>query len=640
MKNCLYVEPQAVAQLVEVAYRHGERYQYAREALTNAIEADATRVEFGIHPDLFRVHNKAALCIFDNGHGMNPDDLVTFFSSFGDSNKDIGLDKNFGVGAKASILPWNHYGLVVLSWTEDNPDGAMIWLQYHDGFYGPREWLVDNGYGGTIDETVITPGYDPELGIDWADLKPEWITDAGHGTILVLLGNDLNDDTISGDKNKNENSSRDLVNFLNERFLSLPDGITVRVNSVEEPTKASRRAKNADTVNVGKMKPVVSGDKTRTVYQHPRLVHGLRWFIPDGSATGTVDVDEHGTTVEWHLAPEDASILTPGPKFVVEYRNELYARTAHNTVYAGFGVPNSKVRRRLWLIVHPPVHHPEAANYGVLSDQARSSLCMHDGSPLPIPEWQNAFFTKMPPEIKHANNDAQDTSPLRVDQSDLREALAKVVVPAVTAIVKFTVGTCVRKTGPQTGVAGGKSRPVYRSARRPKTTKTSAHGGGTAGTEGTYPVVAVGNGPTAAGYPVEQAPPPLPEIRFGYGDDFPTDKKYLAVYFGDLQNTAWINEGHAWWLSLIDHYRACWPKGGVEVDRIVQAVYAEELASKIYHTRAAATTEAGFSAQDITTELLTPAALTTALSGIVATDMRIRRRASQHFGAGLSIAES
>ena len=97
-------------------------YQWAREFLKNSIEADATKVEFGIEWQAVEKLGVYRRTISDNGIGMSKEELLSFFSTLGEGAKRIGgVHDNFGVGAKIASLPWNPEGVVVISYQDAKP---------------------------------------------------------------------------------------------------------------------------------------------------------------------------------------------------------------------------------------------------------------------------------------------------------------------------------------------------------------------------------------------------------------------------------------------------------------------------------------------------------------------------------------
>jgi len=65
-------------------------YQWAREFLKNALEAGATKVEFGIEWQAVERQGVYRRIIADNGSGMMCDELLRFFSTLGEGAKRIG----------------------------------------------------------------------------------------------------------------------------------------------------------------------------------------------------------------------------------------------------------------------------------------------------------------------------------------------------------------------------------------------------------------------------------------------------------------------------------------------------------------------------------------------------------------------
>jgi hypothetical protein len=84
---------------------------------------------------------------------------------------------------------------------------------------------------------LIEPYEDEELGIDFASVGPDWIREAGHGTILLLLGNSGMEDTLTGAPGRDESPTRGLVYYLNARFWELPNDVDLRVEHFMTPER-------------------------------------------------------------------------------------------------------------------------------------------------------------------------------------------------------------------------------------------------------------------------------------------------------------------------------------------------------------------------------------------------------------------
>jgi hypothetical protein len=66
------------APFIERDYRHGGKFQWVRETVVNAIEANATYIEYGVEWQGITKNNVYRRAIIDNGDGMTPDELRSF----------------------------------------------------------------------------------------------------------------------------------------------------------------------------------------------------------------------------------------------------------------------------------------------------------------------------------------------------------------------------------------------------------------------------------------------------------------------------------------------------------------------------------------------------------------------------------
>src|SRR4051794_13864539 len=204
--------------LIERTYRESGAYQWVREVLINALEAGAKRIEFGVEWQAVESLGVYRRVIADDGCGMAADELVEFFNTFGGGGKPIGgVHENFGVGSKTSLMPWNREGMGVISWGGGDP--SMIWVQRdtESGEYGLRLMEAEDlETGETSLDEVYEPFPDDDHGVNWAAVKPDWIGD--HGTVIVLLGNHPEDDTVMGDPNRDEADIKGISAYLNRRL--------------------------------------------------------------------------------------------------------------------------------------------------------------------------------------------------------------------------------------------------------------------------------------------------------------------------------------------------------------------------------------------------------------------------------------
>lgn len=403
--------------LIERTYRESGTFQWVRETYKNAVEAEATRIEFGIEWQAVENLGVYRRVIADNGKGMTPEELVTFFNTFGGGGKPIGgPHENFGVGAKTSLMPWNRFGVVVISWVSGTP--SMIWMQ-HDpttGEYGLRLEEVADDQGRTSIDEVYAPYADPSSGCDWSDVKPDWITD--HGTVIVLLGNDHSENTVLGDPNRQESDTKGISSYLNRRVWDVPSNLDIYVDEL----RTQERSHWPPTEAIGHGPQVAHGPDRRTNH---RRIRGARHYIEyqadfeggELAAHGTRHLKD-GTEIDWYLwkgkRPEVHGYAAENGFIAALYDNELYDASDHASRYRSFGVTEPVVRKRLWLIARPPEAGGAGGALGVYPNTSRNALLIlggiDAGAPLPIATWAEDFVRPMPDAIIDAIQDARADS--------------------------------------------------------------------------------------------------------------------------------------------------------------------------------------------------------------------------------------
>jgi|SRR5579862_3865776 len=414
---------------IDRTYREGGTFQWVRETFVNAIEAGATRIEYGIEWQAVESRSTYRRMIADNGEGMTGAQLVEFFNTFGGGGKPIGgLHENFGVGAKTSLLPWNRHGLVVISWVDGTP--SMIWVQYDPEYgYGLRIEQTEDPETGelTLDE-VYEPYPDEEHGVNWLAVRPDWIEE--HGTVLVLLGNGPNDDTVLGDPERAETDIKGISSYLNRRLWEIPEGVQVAVDELR--TKERMQWPSTERMAHSPEAP----DRRTSV----RQIRGARHFIEypsapnrDGkiSAAGTKKLSDD-TAVDWYLwdgpRPQVGSYAAVGGYICALYRNELYDVASHPSTFRSFGVSESSVRARLWLVIRPPEAGKDRGAFGVYPRTDRNALHIlggpNAGGPLPMNEWGAEFAEHMPEEILSAIKQARAGGDGTISDQTWRERLA------------------------------------------------------------------------------------------------------------------------------------------------------------------------------------------------------------------------
>jgi hypothetical protein len=415
-----------VGPFIDRYYRETSRLQWVRETAVNGIEAEADRIFFGVEWQGVVNHNVYRRTIIDNGGGMDDRELERFFGTFGGGGKPIGAaHENFGIGAKTTLLPWNHLGIVVISWKDGLANMIRIKRDAATGEYGLHEYEVQDDDGNVYKETVIEPGYDGEFDLDWNKVKPDWIS--AHGTVIVLLGNNPEQDTILGDPEREEDGIRMLPQYLNHRFWRPPVQIqTLEFGRISSKAEWPKRP-------IDRPNPNMERDR----YMH-RSVFGAAHYIATpstypklGLKQGTVMVAGGTVAIDWYLwevtdkSPRD----NRGPRtgsIGVLYKNELYNQQNQIPAFRAFGVCETAVRNNLWLVIRPPLG--DGPGGGIYPRADRSSLVWgggRGGDELPINEWADEFAGNMPGAIIEALKRARKDNPSSLDDDAWRAKLAQ-----------------------------------------------------------------------------------------------------------------------------------------------------------------------------------------------------------------------
>ncbi len=632
----MHVPDEAVRHYVNRAYQEGAAFQWARELYKNAEEAGATRVVFGIDRQAAK-NGVFRRTIIDDGHGMGPEHIVSYFAMLGVSSKPIGgPDQNYGHGARVSLLPWNPAGIVVISCK----DGvySMIWMmQDATGNYGLREWEFEDEEGAIGLTPVVDPRTVKEDGVDWGKIMPSWIKD--HGTAFVLLGNSLTTNTVYGDpRYVEEATARGLHQYLGGRLHRIPSSIAVTVETLEDLTKSKKTRRSSRDVELGTLDGVVVG-------KHDRNVIGVEAVLTkDGKVkTGEQAVDANGTTVRWYLRDEDAPPVfdsLPGTKsfIALAYDDELYDHETHSAKFRMFGIAQTDVRNRVWLIIRPPKYDSETA-IGVYPNQSRSSLLWRGGQP-PLSDWALTFAKSLPAEIQEALSKAyaseSSTTTSIEDDKERRERLAARFGKrwrAIRYVLSRALGTIA--ANPADGQLP--KRPTKPKPPNPNPPQPDHHGGrGGSSNDGPRRL----GQPDASGSEMaveRRVGVDLPKHRWAPASDF-QDEQWAAAVWQPAEGesgTVVLNQDHPLFTTEIQHWQTSRPSHYADgVRETVQEVYTELAIAHVAHIRNFSGSKSGNTVitDDLVKQMLEATALTAALSGLLGAEAMIQTRLGGRFG--------
>jgi hypothetical protein len=267
-----------------------------RELFKNALEAaeqaSQGKVEFYVTP----IGGVPKLSIWNNGPGMDDEELVRMSNIAASIGKEKGLDKNFGMGAKVASLPSNKQGLRYRSCK----NGAVheVILCQRDGVYGRMRRVDSNGnYLGEVVD--VTDQVLAEKGI--RALDEDW-------TEVVAIGNRVEQDTSSDPYDGDPPQKAFwLPTYLYHRFYRIPDHVEVRLHEGTHSRAAGTRRFETIPMRVDK------GAFTRSETVH--LPNGIKiHFIHDAPFRDTA-----------HNASISGSIASAVSTCAVAFRDEMYS---------------------------------------------------------------------------------------------------------------------------------------------------------------------------------------------------------------------------------------------------------------------------------------------------------------------------
>jgi hypothetical protein len=339
--------------------------QFLRELTQNSVEAigrtDNARGEilWDVEWNQLDLNGLYKLAIIDTGDGMSGDELVKYINQLSSSISEQSFEGNYGVGAKIAAATRNRAGLVYLSWKHGQGSMIHMWRDPSSGQYGLKQQQLPDGT------------YQFWLPVE-DSLKPEIIK--GHGTMVVLLGNDEVENTMVAPETS-MSPSRWIARYLNTRYFQFPSGVRIRAREGWENPRQ---------------------DTDRNVL---RVLTGQRPYLDDHAvASGLVDLQS--ATAHWWVLREEKAMsqnsgyIASSGHIAALYQDELYemetgrggaAKLQQFGVYLGYS--------RVVIYIEP---HTNGAR--LTPNTARTQLLLNSES-LPWAEWAEAFRANMPAEI-------------------------------------------------------------------------------------------------------------------------------------------------------------------------------------------------------------------------------------------------
>lgn len=345
--------------------------QFVRELTQNAIEAIKRRWERGgkkegsivwdVDEILLEEDDVVKLCITDDGDGMSAEEMKRYINQLSCSGGVQGRHGNYGIGAKISTFPLNPHGVQYISFREGKGNMVWVWRDPVRNTYGLKPF--DNGHGGVDHSCEIDPDAGPRL------FNRNTITK--HGTRVVLLGQDEDENTAISWVKGSKITYWWIPKYLNSRYFRFPEGISVRARTF----KASGQPDNLS------------------------LVHGAKANLDKVAlASGTLQLSD--CKVYWWIRNESVRSTTESASAEVAgsvgalYQDEIYdLSTGRSAQIAMQNMGITAAFNRFAVYFEPEVTDQLG------TDAARRQLLLANER-LPWEQWYHEFMTNMPTEIR------------------------------------------------------------------------------------------------------------------------------------------------------------------------------------------------------------------------------------------------
>ena len=510
----------AGALIIERSYREGDDRQFLRELVQNGIEAGATKVQLGIHwtgvsRDWSQVelpnghtnkifNDRYRLVYYDNGCGMGSKmaDYMAGLLDLDSKDQASGdIHGNFAMGVRVSTLPWNKAGVIVASWTEEFPEGRLMWLRYVPdtsealGYYEASTLTWEDDDGTIVNDEVAPADLFPEF----IDDRPSWLGypngtegTVGTGTMFLFLGNTGQEHTFLGPEGSWNTHTG--PNYLTHRYFEHPSGLELRYEDPRSSDTTTWSQRHRDRMGRTPLDSSSTEPADARVLNEPvrptgPLMAGA--YSAKGKPkpqTATIALGDGGQMIvnllhDQRKASGGGRRVAERPAISVLYKGELYHRRDTGRDYQRFGISSSSVYRRLSIVIEPrTVSDVSDPRGGVFPTSSRTALqyihpagSQGSGRDLPWDDWQEAFLNGMPDFVIAAIEAAQPPDTAEVDQ-DIVEKVAQPFMDMFKQVVwapdsnGTTAGT-LGESAPFGPIGAG---PTARRRKRKSGSQTSA----------------------------------------------------------------------------------------------------------------------------------------------------------------------
>lgn len=324
------------------------------------------------------------LSITDNGCGMSANEAALFINNLASSGSELGVGKNYGIGAKVAGLRANPAGLVYRTLRKGDP-AVMLHMHRENGVYGMRDIEVEDGLVHLLEYDANDPSV-PE------DELPKMILEAGHGTKVSLWGVTDEGQTL---RTPGRDSMWGIQRYLNERYFKIPDNIEIKVRVMENTDQGQWPKSEAECGSKGRL----------------RSVEGMAYHLERNSeCSGSVRLGD--ATARWWVLREKggASYWRNFGHRGVLYQNEIYNYSKLPKHLGAFGI-NRKAAKRVVIYIEPDDKLRVSAN------DSRSRVTLPGDAEVPWEKWAIAFMRRPPDALTEFCKQFEEDSEVSDDVS-------------------------------------------------------------------------------------------------------------------------------------------------------------------------------------------------------------------------------
>lgn len=352
--------------------------QFVREIYQNALEAGATKLRAYLEPQ-YLTQGAKKLAFADNGPGMTAHEMANYLGQYNSSSKSTGgVHDNFGIGVKATTLINNPYGVVFLSWSEESPEGNMMWFTYDEELsevsVKPAEvvYVDEDGEEDVECIDIQVPGWSTSVNVISLSLLAEAFPDGWEGikwweckqaakikttgTIVMMLGDSAEADSLPASW-----SQYTLSHYMSWRYEQLDVYCT----------DSTLRITNSDaTRSLGLLEAI-----------NRHICHQDHICTPNGTQLDVYYVN----IPKWRYkfkTEHYCSTKTHRGFSAIAYKGELYHSTGDKINARSWGITADDVIEKIIIIVRPPILGVQAdgSTRGVYPNDLRDRLLWQDSS--------------------------------------------------------------------------------------------------------------------------------------------------------------------------------------------------------------------------------------------------------------------